>query len=146
MDQYANVNLKAYTTVPEYSWYLSNKKPTSAGTQISEPTTGLMMMLSLLQYQSAAVGPVYSGALNQASQAAFVQSGGKTMEDGLKQRGLVIVHDAGITNTESAIVLGGIKTFQSKQLSWDNLHIDAFKLHMSLNQTGGSVGVKYEFK
>lgn len=146
MDQYPNINLKAYTSVPEYNYYLSNVKSTPVSTNISEPTTGLMMLLSLFQYQSSYAGPTYSNAVEQASKAAYVQSGGKKIEDSLKEKGITLVHDIGITNTESAIALGAAKTFQSKQFNWDNLKINTFKIHMGLTPNSGNIGVKYEFQ
>lgn len=67
------------------------------------------------------------------------------MEEALKDKGITLVHDAGVTNTESAIVLGAAKTIQSKQLNWDNLKIESFKVHMGVTTNSGNIGIKYEW-
>lgn len=145
MDQYPNIKLTSYTSVPEYNYLYSNTKSIPSSTTVSEPTTALMMFLSIFQYQSPGVPSEYSHAVEQVGKAAYVQSGGKKMEDTLKEKGITLVHDAGITNTQSAIVLGAAKTIQSKQLNWDNLKIDVIKLHMGLSPNSGNVGIKYEW-
>ena len=144
MDQYSNVKLTSYVSVSEYGHYFYAKS-TPISTNISESTTSFMMLLSLFQYQPTYIDPIYSNALQQASKAAYANTDGKKMEDALKEKGINLVHDMGITNTEGAIVLGVAKTLQSRQFNWDNLKIDVVKVHVGLSPNSGNIGVKYEF-
>ena len=131
------------------SSYLANTGhiPTFAPT--SGPTTGLMMLLSTLQYQAPYMNPTYSNAASQAGKAAFVESGGQAFQDktvGMTTReGIDFAHSIGINDTEMGIVGFTAKTLRSRQVNFKGPSIGPVKSNLTGTENSGSIGFKYEW-
>jgi hypothetical protein len=104
-----------------------------------------MMFLSTLQYQSAYLGPVYSGAAEQAGKAAFVEVGGPQSQNNLKTYSLDQGHELGLTNAEGLVVFGTARIIQKRQIDWTGPSFYSVKPHLLLSPNSGSIGLKYEW-
>lgn len=146
MDQFPYADTTACTLVPEpNSTYLAHTNGVPAIAPQNSSGMGLMMILSALQYQAPYMPAQYSNAAGQAGRAAYIQSGGKKMEDDLGKYGAGEAKDAGVTDTEAAIVFGAAKVARDRQLKINGPKIYDIKTNLTVNQNSGSVGFKYEW-
>lgn len=146
MNQPSYADLTACTLVPEVNTsYLSQTSVTPAVAPMGGSTMGLMMLLSTFQYQAPYMGPTYSNAASQAGKAAFIQSGGQKMEDGLRGYGVKQAKDAGLTDAEAVVLFGAAKTLRNRQLDFNGPRVYSIKTHLTLGTESGSVGLKYEW-
>src|SRR5665213_3436439 len=99
-------NTVSYTLMPEpNSTYLAHTKNVVVPQDpLSGSTMGLMMILSTFQYQPSLAGPTYSDALSQASNAAYIQSGGQQFQNKavsiIGRDGIDFAHSIGVTDIE----------------------------------------------
>ena len=147
---YGNINLSAYTLVPDNATYLNCYKSCPIAPQpMSGPTVGLMMLLSTLQYQAPYMNPVYANAASQAGKAAYIQSGGQAMQNKLTSQATDqtkdFAHSIGITDTEMGVVLGTAKVVRDKQLDVNGPKIYFIKTHLTVGEDHGSIGLGINF-
>lgn len=145
-----NSTLYSCTLIPSpNSSYLYNIHSPVLQDPFSGSTMGLMMILSAFQYQPSGISQNYSNALNNASKAAFIQSGGQSMEDQFVSKTTVMfadtAHSMGLTDSEMGIVFGSAKIFKYKQMDLNGPKFYSIKTHLTINQNSGSLGLKYEW-
>jgi hypothetical protein len=143
-------NLYSCTIVPSpNSSYLYNTHTPTIQDPLGSSTMGLMMILSTFQYQAPTMNQNYSTALNSASKAAFIQSGGQNMENKVIYRTTSMftdtAHSIGITDPEMIAVFGTAKVIRSRQMNINGPKIYSISTHISVNQNSGNLSFKYEW-
>lgn len=146
----SNYTLGAYTLMPEpNSTYLANTKYQPYHDPISGTTTGLMMMLSTLQYQAPYMNPMYSNAASQAGKAAYIESGGQSSQDRFQgfigDKAKQEAYSLGVTKTEMVVVLGAAKIARDKSIDLQGPKIYFIQTHINADQDKGTLGLKWEF-
>lgn len=130
------------------SSYLSNTHSTSMVMPLSDPTMGLMMLLSTFQYQAPYMNNTYSNAASQAGKAAFVVSGGQAVQDKFvnseTKDGIDFAHSIGLSDTEMGIVGFAGKTIRSRQFNVRGPSIGPVKSSLTGTNNSGSIGFKYD--
>lgn len=145
-----NENLRSYTLVPEpnESYFVQTKSLYNT-VPLGNGSVGFLLMLSTLQYQAPYLPSQYSGAASQAGKAAYIQSGAQASQDKLVSRmGKSVIdemHQAGVTDTEAAIVLGTIKTVRNKQVDLNGPRLSFFQTHLTLAPDHTLLGFKMDF-
>lgn len=140
----------ACTLVPDTnSTYLYKTHTPVIIEPMSGSTMGLMMLLSTLQYQSSYLPSQYSDAANRAGQAAFIQSGGKAMQDKMTnmatKEGQSTAYSLGLTDFEMGATGLIYKTIRSKQVNIKGPSIGPVKTTLQGTQNSGTIGFKYEW-
>ena len=141
----------AYTLMPEPNQtYLAQTKNVMVPTDpLSGSTVGLLMILSSFQYQPSLMGPQYTGAVSQASQAAFVQSGGQQSQNNtvsvVTKNGLDFAHSVGLNDIEMGAVGFTAKTVRSRQININGPKLYGIKSNLTLSPGIGNVGLSYGF-
>jgi hypothetical protein len=109
-----------------------------------------MALLSTFQYQAPPVNPTYTVAFATVSRAAFAQSGGAAMQSKATQLATKdatdMVHSAGVTDTEMAIVLGTAKTIRDKSLNVNGPKIYFIHTNLTATQNSGTLGLRWDLK
>lgn len=135
--------------VADNSSFLTQTKSGPVQEPLSGSTMGVLMVLSVFQYQPI-TNPTYSNAIGQASRAAFVQVGGQALQNQLtsKAEGIAkdTIHSFGITDTEIVAVLGATKTIRDRSISLDGPKIESLKTHFTAGQNNASIGLGWNFK
>ena len=150
MPDYSYPNLTAHTLVVDTnSTYLANTGHTPVVAPLSSPTLGLMMFLSSFQYTSGYIDPMYADAANKAGQAAYITSGAQAIQDKFVQdetrSGTGFAHSIGVTDTEMGIAGLTYKTLRKRELDLNGPKILEVKTTLQGTQTGGSLGLRYEW-
>jgi hypothetical protein len=143
-------DLTAYTlSVDLNSTYLSQTSTLPATRHINDPTLGLMMLLSTLQYESPYMNQTYSNAANQAGKAAYVESGGQGLQNNFLQRlGKETTdagHQMGLTDTEMGILFETAKTAKTHKLDINGPKVYFMKTRLTIEESRGSVGVGWSW-
>jgi hypothetical protein len=116
---------------------------------LNSNTLGLMMLLSSFQYQPLVFNPAYTDAITAAGRAAYVESGGKAMQDHIaikaENEAKNDLYSVGITDTELIVVLGAAKIYRDKQIKFRGPKLGPVKTDLTLKQDGGTLGIKYEW-
>jgi hypothetical protein len=116
---------------------------------LSDPTMGLMMLLSTFQYQAPYMNPTYSNAASQAGKAAFVESGGQAVQDkflkGETKDGMDFAHSIGLTDMEMGIVGFAGKTIRSRQINVRGPSIGPIRSSLTGTENSGSIGLVWRF-
>jgi hypothetical protein len=142
-------NTIAYTLMPEPNQtYLAQTKNVGIPQDpLSGSTIGFMMVLSTFQYQSPTLNPTYSGALSQASKAAFIQSGGQQVQDKVTsvvtRDGIDFAHSIGLTDVEMGTVGLTYRTIQRRQLSFKGPKFGGVRSNFMVSPGNGTVGLTY---
>lgn len=136
--------------VESNSSYLYHTKDVPIVTDsISSSTVSLMMFMSILQYQAPYMGPKYSEAASKAGQAAFIESGGKALQDKIGNmvinKGKEITKSVGITDGEIAVLLGTYKIAKERQIDVNGPKIYSIKTHFTCGIGSGNIGLRYEW-
>jgi hypothetical protein len=115
---------------------------------------GLMMLLSSFQFQSPLGSAAFpNAALDQASKAAYIQSGGQAFQDNATSKVTnaatknlrEVAGNCGITEGEAAVVLGTAKVVKDRQFSLNGPQIYSIKTHLTGTPNSGIVNIKYEW-
>lgn len=142
---YSNTTASTLVSEPNSS-YLGNIHSKPLVMPLSDPTMGLMMLLSTFQYQAPYMNGTYSNAASQAGKAAFVMSGGQDAQNKLADKSKDFVYSLGLTNAEMGLLLGSAKTIRDRQLTINGPRIYSVKTNLTASQTGGSIGLGWTFK
>lgn len=144
-------NTIAYTLMPEpnQTYLVQTKNLMVPADPLSGSTVGLMMILSTFQYQPSLMGSNYVEALSQASQAAFVASGGQQFENKtvsvVGKDGIDFAHSIGIDDTEMGVVGFSLRTVQRKQFHVNGPRFYGIKSNLTLSPGNGDLGLSYEW-
>jgi hypothetical protein len=145
-------SLYSYTAIksqPEYNYtYLSNTHATIVGLP-DNSFVGLMMILSIFQFGSQSVNPIYSNATSQMGRAAYIVSGGQTAQDKLStvitRKAFDVIHSVNITDSEIGVVLGTMKIARERKIDINGPRLGIFRSHVTLTPNAGNIGLKYEW-
>jgi hypothetical protein len=148
LNSYATTNACTLVVEPNSS-YLSNTHSTSMVMPMSDPTMGLMLLLSTFQYQAPYMNPTYSNAASQAGKAAFVVSGGQAVQDRFvnseTEDGIDFAHSLGLTDVEMGIVGFTGKTIRSRQVNVRGPSIGPIRSSLTGTNNSGSIGLVWRF-
>ncbi len=116
---------------------------------LSGPVTGILMLLSTLQYQAPYMNPKYSDAAAQAGKSAYIQVGGQSMQDKtvsvVTNKGTGFAHSIGITDFEMGAVGGAAKIIRTKQINLRGPGLWGIKTTISATPNSGTLGFRYEW-
>jgi hypothetical protein len=144
-----DANTVAYTLMPEpnQTYLAQTKNVVVPSDPLSGSTVGLLMVLSSFQYQPSLMGPQYAGAVSQASQAAFIQSGGQRFQNNFTavatKSGIDFAHSVGLTDAEMGAVGFTAKTVRSRQINIKGPKFYGIKSNLTLSPGIGNVGLSY---
>lgn len=140
-------------TNSSYFIYTTSTIPLSATYPPS--VTGLMALLSVMQYQAPYMSPTYSGAAQQAGHAAFIVSGGqafqdkatamatKTGEDAIKSA----VNFVGLVSEQQlGLALGVAKVIRDGRIDIEGPKVYDATTHISADPSDASVGFTWRIK
>lgn len=145
-DTLVYTNINSYTLLSDpNTFYWSNTKNMGSITSINDPSIGLLVILSVFQYQTPYINPMYSEAANKASQAAFIQSGAQTAQDKISQIGIDFAHSMGVNDMEMGIFVGTVKTVKNRQMEINGPKLYSIKTHLTGTQNSTNIGFKYEW-
>lgn len=150
MQSFSSPTLNCLTSVEANSSYLATVNAPHIANVPDSGSIGLMMILSTFQYYPTANNPTYSNAIGQASKAAFIQSGGQGVQDKLASKALDVAKDSfhylGITDGQLGTVFGAAKVIRDRQINTPGPNIYNINTHLTISQTGGSIGLGWKFK
>jgi hypothetical protein len=144
-------NLQASTLMPDANstYYMRTKDVPYIADPMSGSTMGLLMILSIMQYEAPYVNPAYSTALSKAGTAAYSQSGGQAFQDRatarVEKEAKGIMTSMGITEGEAAVVVGTAKVVRDKQLDIAGPRWHFIQTHLTAGMDHMTLGIKIEF-